>query len=114
LRAEDIPVRLHICGNITPLLPEIGKLGCASVDLDWMVPVEDARRNMGPDQVVCGNLDPVAAVLQSTPERIHAACAACHAAAGPRYLLGAGCEIPRGTPPENLKAMRDFAKATQP
>ena len=106
-------MRLHICGNITPLLTEIGKLCCANVDLDWMVPVEAARRDMGADQVVCGNLDPVAAVLQSDPASIHAACAACHAAAGPRFLVGAGCEIPRGTPPENLRAMAEYARGAK-
>jgi uroporphyrinogen-III decarboxylase len=34
----------------------------------------------------------------------------CHLAGGPNYIVGAGCEVPRGTPEENLFTMRDFAK----
>jgi uroporphyrinogen decarboxylase len=29
---------------------------------------------------------------------------------GTRYIAAAGCEIPRGTPPENLKAFSDFVR----
>jgi MtaA/CmuA family methyltransferase len=113
LHAEGIPVRLHICGNITPMLADIGTLGCDLVDLDWMVPVAKARAQMGEGQVLAGNLDPVRAVQKSAPETIKAALADCYEAAGPNYIVGAGCEIPRDTPDENLLAMRDFAQRGQ-
>ena len=29
----------------------------------------------------------------------------CHADAGPRYMIGAGCEVPRDTPDVNLHAL---------
>lgn len=107
-------VRMHICGNIRPLLPEIGKLGCDIVDLDSMVPVSEARAAMGPDQVLLGNLDPVAVVRNGTPEAIRASLAACHREAGPRYIVGAGCEIVRDTPHENVHALREYARAHAP
>ncbi|MFP4501918.1 MAG: uroporphyrinogen decarboxylase family protein [Candidatus Hydrogenedentota bacterium] len=111
LHAGGIPVRLHICGNITPLLAGIGSLGCELVDIDWMVPMAEARAKMGEAQVLAGNLNPVNAVQRSDPKQIAAALAACYAAAGQRYIAGAGCEIPRGTPDENLAAMRDYAQS---
>lgn len=114
LHAAGTRVRLHICGNITPLLEDIGKLGCDVVDLDWMVPVDAARSAMGPDQVLLGNIDPVRVVLNGAPEEIHAGVRACHEAAGPRFIVGAGCEIPRDTPHANLRAMRDYARAATP
>ena len=50
-------IRLHICGDTRPILDGIGRLGCEIVDLDWMVPVSQAREAMGPDQVLLGNIE---------------------------------------------------------
>lgn len=102
-------VRLHICGNINKLLGKIGELGCDIVDLDYMVPVADARAAMGPDQVLLGNIHPVKLLRNGTAEQVTAAIAQCHREAVDRYIVGAGCEIPRGTPEENVFALRDYA-----
>ncbi len=99
LHAMGTRVRLHICGNICPLLEDIGKLGCEIVDLDFMVPVEQARRAMGDSQILLGNLDPVRMLKNGSPQSITAAIAECHRQAGPRFIVGAGCEIPRRPPP---------------
>jgi MtaA/CmuA family methyltransferase len=114
LHAMGTRVRLHICGNICAILEPIGQLGCDIVDLDFMVPVRDARRAMGPDQVLLGNIDPVRVLRGGTPELIEAAIAECHRQAGPRYIVGAGCEVPRQTPPENLLALTRYAQSTSP
>jgi len=105
-------VRLHICGNTTAILEGIGRLGCDIVDLDFMVPVADARRAMGPDQILLGNIDPVCALRDGSPESITEAIAQCHREAGDRYVVSAGCEVPRGTPRENVLALTDYARAT--
>ena len=47
LHAMGTRVRLHICGNIRRILPGIGSLGCDMVDIDSMVPLDQARREMG-------------------------------------------------------------------
>lgn len=104
-------VRLHICGNTTDLLGAMGRLGCAIVDLDSLAPLADARRAMGPGQALLGNIDPVRVLKNGTPAGVEAALAACHRAAAPRYIVGAGCEIPRGTPRENVLALARFAAA---
>lgn len=114
LHALGTKVRLHICGNISKILSGIGQLGCEMVDLDYFVSVADARRAMGPDQVLLGNLDPVRTLRDGTPESITAAVAQCHREAGPRYIVGAGCEIPRATPPENVLALTRYAQTHQP
>jgi MtaA/CmuA family methyltransferase len=98
-------VRLHICGNITRLLPALARLGADLVDCDWMVDLPTARRALGPRTVLVGNLDPVSAVMQSTPERIRAEVLGLYAKLGNPYMVGAGCEIPAATPAENLKAL---------
>ena len=109
LHAMGTRVRMHICGNTTRILSGIGSLGCEMVDLDWMVPVSKARSEMGPDQVLAGNIDPVAVLKNGTPESVTAAIAECHRQAGARYIVAAGCEVPRDTPEENVMALRDYA-----
>ncbi len=98
-------VRLHICGNTRKILEGIGRLGCDMVDLDWPVPVAEARTAMGPGQVLLGNLDPVRDLRNGTPDSVSAAVGECHRQAGPRFIVGAGCEVVRDTPPANLEAM---------
>ena len=104
-------VRLHICGNISKSLKEVGQLGCDMVDLDSMVPVDKARSEAGEAQVFAGNIDPVKCLRNGTPQGITEAVAACHQAAGKNFIVGAGCEVPRDTSPENLLAMRDYARS---
>jgi MtaA/CmuA family methyltransferase len=105
-------VRLHVCGNTTHLLDAFGRLGADIIDIDHMVDLTQARRRIGPDPVLLGNFDPVAVVKDGTPETVGAACAAAHAAAGEPYIVGAGCEIPPGTPPANLRALSNYAQGT--
>ncbi len=111
LHALGTRVRLHICGNTNRILKGMGALGCEIVDLDFMVPVAKAREAMGPQQVLLGNLDPVAALRNGSPASITAAVAECHRQAGPAYVVGAGCEVPRDTPAANLRAMCDYARS---
>jgi len=114
LHAMGAKVRLHICGNTTPILAQIGRLGCDIVDLDYPASVAAARQAMGPGQVLLGNLDPVRTVRNGTPDSIAAALHDCHRQAGPRFVVGAGCEIPRDTRPENMAAFSAYAKASKP
>jgi uroporphyrinogen-III decarboxylase len=44
-----------------------------------------------------------------SPEDIVAGLEECYRAAAPRYIVGAGCEIPAGTPAANLRAAKSFA-----
>ena len=107
-------VRLHICGNIGRILPGIGSLGCELVDVDYMVSLSQAREEFDGEQVLAGNLDPVGALRHGTPESISGALAECHREAGRRYIVAAGCEVPRDTPRQNVLALRDYARSHQP
>jgi MtaA/CmuA family methyltransferase len=98
-------VKLHICGNITHLLPGIADLGMDIVDVDHMVDLATVRKAVGPTVAITGNLDPVAAVRNGTPETIRNAVRRAYATVGNPYLVNAGCEIPPGTPTVNLRAL---------
>jgi MtaA/CmuA family methyltransferase len=103
-------VRLHICGDTRAILEGMGRLGCEIVDLDYLAPVAEGRAKMGPQQVLLGNIDPVRVLRNGTSESVYAAIAECHAQAGPRYIVGAGCEVPRDTPHANLRALVRYAQ----
>lgn len=103
--------RLHICGNITNSLEHIQHAGFDIIDLDYMVDVATARQALGEKPILLGNIDPVSIVRNQTPEKVQAALAECRRAAGERYIVGAGCEIPRDTPHENVRALRRFAES---
>jgi MtaA/CmuA family methyltransferase len=107
-------VRLHICGNTRLSLKGMGNLGCQIVDLDSLAPISDARREMGPDQVLLGNLNPVTVLRAGNPALVTGSIMECHRQAGPRFVVGAGCEVPRDTPVENLRALCNYAHTYQP
>ena len=107
-------VRLHICGNTRRILGGMGKLRCEIVDLDSMAPISEARQQMGPGQILLGNLNPVAVLRNGDPAGVTTAIAECHRQAGAPFIVGAGCEVPRDTPPENLRALCAYAHTHQP
>ena len=98
-------VRLHICGNIKHQLPQIAQVGVDICDIDWMVDIARAREILGAATTLVTNLDPVKAVLYASPETIRRDVRDVYARIGDRCVVGAGCEIPIGTPVENLKAL---------
>ena len=99
-------VKLHICGNTTALLPDMVQSGADLYNVDHMVPFEDACRVYG-EAGLCfkGNLDPVSDIMQADAETCRRKAKACiREAAGLRYMLSAGCEIPAETPDEVFDA----------
>lgn len=111
LQAAGARVRLHICGKTRRLYAGMADVGAEIVDLDSMNPMDEARAIMGPHQVLLGNADPVRVMRDGTPESVEAAVRECHRQSGERYIVGAGCEIPRGTPDANLHAMARYARS---
>lgn len=114
IHALGAKVRLHICGNTRKLLEGMGRLGCEIVDLDSLSPLAEARQKMGASQVLLGNLNPVTVLMNGTPDMVTAGVAECHRQAGSRFIVGAGCEVPRDTPPENLRALCEYARTHAP
>ncbi len=110
IHAKGGRVRLHICGNTRRILEGMGKLGCEMVDIDYPVPIEQARQQMWPEQILAGNMDPVRGMRDGTPDTIMQALDELQPRAGSRWIVAAGCEIVRDTPPDNLHAMVKFAR----
>lgn len=105
-------VKLHICGNTDHLLADMVACGADLFNVDHLVAFDRACTVYGEaGRCFKGNLDPVGDFLQSTPERCAARCAELiERAAGLRYMLSAGCEIPAGVSDEVFRA---FCEAPQ-
>ena len=97
-------VKLHICGNIGRNIRFMAETGCDILDVDWMVPLDEARKAVGPAMTLGGNLDPAAVLLQGTPQEVANTARGNIEMGGERFILQPGCEIPPGTPEANIRA----------
>ncbi len=100
-------VKLHICGDITHLLPHLAQEEIDILDIDHMVDMPAAHRAMGPDVLLAGNLDPVAVMLEGGKELIAEKFQAIRTSIPQEnWIVMPGCEIPPAAPPENIKFLR--------
>ena len=108
IKSDGIPATLYIngCGTI---LEKMATSGADVLSIDWRLNLREARRRVGNNIVLQGNVDPCA--LLSTPE--YAAFRADEALAsggGFRHILNLGHGILPETPVENAAAFVNKAK----
>lgn len=104
-------VKLHICGDISHLLPLIKETGADIIDLDWQVSPGKATEILGHDTILCGNINPVL-IQDKPPDEVFLLTEKLINENSDRKLIvSAGCEITVDTPAENLKAMARAAKS---
>ena len=104
IHAAGATVKLHVCGDISNSIRFMAETGCDIIDVDWMVPLDEARAAVGPNITLAGNFDPSAVLLQGTPQEVADAARRNIEMAGSRFILQPGCEVPPGTPEANLRA----------
>ena len=91
------------------MLERMGQTGADVIGLDWTVDMADARRRLGADQPVQGNVDPV--VLFGSEAAIEEAVRDCLTKAGERgHILNLGHGVLVGTPEESVAYMFDVSK----
>ena len=106
IHGKGAKVKLHICGDITHLLPSLADLHIDVLDIDHMVDLQHSHEVLGNDIIRCGNIDPVF-VMTKTSEEVENACKdIVQKEKGRKFILSAGCEICVDTPIMNLQAMR--------
>jgi MtaA/CmuA family methyltransferase len=113
IQDRGVPVKLHICGNIRPILGEVAAVGARFVDVDFPVDLSAACAAITtgcPGAYVVGNFHPVQYLLQGTPKDVLRVCAECEAQTKGfnNFILAPGCEVPPHTPPGNYQAMIEF------
>ena len=104
----DTPLVMYISGS-AGVLERMGQTGVDIVSVDWTVDMADARRRLGPDMIVQGNMDPGA--LFGSKEFIHARILDTVKKAGNKgHILNLGHGILPGTPEENAAYFFETAK----
>ncbi|MCE5344249.1 MAG: uroporphyrinogen decarboxylase family protein [Eubacteriales bacterium] len=98
-------VKLHICGNINHLLPDMVNLGADIVDIDYMVDF-DMAMEMGRGKCsICGHINPVGTILQGSVADVEEMTRFCLSHGTATSLISSGCEVPKMTPVENVMAI---------
>jgi uroporphyrinogen decarboxylase len=102
--------KIHICGNISAILPDVLMTGADIIDIDHRTePVTGALKLLGTGQVLSGKSDPVSVLQDGDKELIRSSCLSFFREAGGRAILSAGCEVTPGTPAGNLKFFASMA-----
>ncbi len=97
-------VKLHVCGNIKNIVQHMAKSGTDIIDVDWMVPLKQARELAGPEVTLCGNFNPAGVLFEGSGDDVADAARQCIKTAGKRFILMPGCEVPPHTPEQNIRA----------
>lgn len=110
IHAAGALAKIHICGNISAILPDVIRTGSDIIDIDHRTgSVEETVRMLSAGQVFSGKNDPVRVVQDGDKELIRECTFSFFREAGGRSILSAGCEITPGTPVENLKYFGSLA-----
>lgn len=105
----DVPV-IYFANGGSSYLELQRDMGCDMIAVDWAVDMAQARKILGPDIPISGNLDPT--VLFGTKEQIEQAVRDCiDKAGGPgKHLLNLGHGVMQGTPEEAVGWLVDECK----
>ena len=104
----------HNCGPaVARMVPEILETGAAAYHFGNAVPIKQMLALMPEDKLVMGNVDPVGAFRNGTPESMRQTVTAVltENAGHKNFLLSSGCDIPPATPWENIDAFFASAEA---
>jgi uroporphyrinogen decarboxylase len=94
---------IYFANDGATLLAQAAGLGADALGVDWRLPLDQARRLVGPQLTLQGNLDP--AVLFAPPSVIEARARDVLARAGGPHIFNLGHGIQPPTPPEHAEAL---------
>jgi len=100
---------LHICGNTTPMLPDIAQSGFDGFDLDYPVNLHPALRELARHLTIKGNIDPSLFLPGRNPQ-LRQACEQIRLAVPPDhpFIISTGCLVPRDSSPEAFTRVAAF------
>ncbi len=99
---------LHICGNTTKIWKDMAETGAGILSLDNIIDLEAAKKEVGGQVVLMGNVRPTDTMLLGNPQTVEENVLECiaKAADNPKgYMMALGCGTPLNTPSENIRAL---------
>lgn len=107
----NAPYSVHICGNATKIVNEMGVTGARILEVDWKTDMGFARSQVPDDVVLMGNIDPSDPMVTGTPETVRAQIKEMIAKTkGKGLIISSGCALGANTRPENMEAMVESAR----
>ena len=104
---------LHICGTSRKLWEDLIETGIGTFSLDNVEDLEEAKQVLGNTMCIQGNVPPVDVMKNGTVEDVMQSAKQCiekgyDSAKG--FVLTSGCQLPIGTPAENMHALMNAAR----
>ncbi len=111
-KSKNAHTLVHICGNTTDRLDVMPDTGASCISLDHKTDIGQAKEMLHGKMCFAGNVDPVAVMLQGTPEQVKDACTDIIERAGTDggFVLMPGCDIPPTVPAVNIRTFIETAK----
>ena len=113
VQEESFPVIYHNCGNYAYLMTEsIRENGSMAYHFGDSVDLKQMLDRMGPDKLILGNISPSAQFRNGTPETMARAVRELLDTCGgyANFIPSSGCDVPPGSPWENIEAFFETCK----
>lgn len=110
---KEVPVLVHICGKSGERVEFIRDFGAQFFSVDYMVDMDEMLEKCDHKMVMVGNINPAGTMLRGTPEDIYEETTKLlekGKANGGGIIPCTGCELPAGSPLENVQAMKKAAE----
>ncbi|MFB3894237.1 MAG: MtaA/CmuA family methyltransferase [Phycisphaerae bacterium] len=102
VRAIGGPTIMHICGDITPRVASMGKIGLTCFNFDWAIKPSVMKQSAAGKFAIMGNVN-TADLMNAGPDVIRAQVRDCLAAGVD--IISPGCAVSPKCPNRNFKAM---------
>ena len=111
LRDLNMPYAIHICGDATPIIEDMGQTGAQILEIDWKTDMGVARQACPDNVILMGNIDPTDPLCLGEPETVLAQVKdMIQKTKGRGVFISSGCAMGANTKPENMQALVDSAK----
>jgi MtaA/CmuA family methyltransferase len=116
VRRRGVPVYVHTCGAVHDRLEMMAEAGFSGIEcLDpppiGDVELDDAKRRVGGEVFIKGNIDPVHVLLKGSADAVEKDVRSRIEVGKPggMYILSTACSIAPRTPPQNVRLLAEIA-----
>lgn len=100
-----IPFSIHICGNSSSIIEDMGSTGARILEVDWKMDMAEARAKVPQSTVLMGNVNPSYPLVFGMPFLVDEAVRqVIEKTKGENLFISSGCAMGRNTPDANMKA----------
>ena len=109
-KSKKIPMAIHICGYIDPIMKDLVETGCAALSIDSPTSLEKMVADNEGKAVIIGNV-PTPLFVSGTPEQIETEIRKCVDIAADKsgFILASGCEVPPNAKKELVQHFCQYA-----